>query len=338
MPARDVDVLAIEDALAKLEALSPRQARIVEMRCLLGLSVQETAEALELSERTVHAEWRLARAWLARELSDERRAPRATDRAVRRGDRAAAATRATLLERVRGEDRDARRRAAALLGRRDEHRARTAARTVLTPALRGAAAPTLPAIPGYRVLERDRRGRHGHGLRRRAARAAPRGRDQGAARALARARSRGSAPRRDDHGARSIIRASRACSRPARPTASRSSSMEHVDGVTLDRHVESCRSTRALALFVATVRRGAPRARQGRDPSRSQAANVMVRARRRAWSCSISASRGSRDDGSTPATDARRRAARHAALHEPRAGAAAARRCRRAHATSTRSA
>jgi len=39
------------------------------MRCLLGLSVPETAEALDLSERTVHAEWRLARAWLSRELT-----------------------------------------------------------------------------------------------------------------------------------------------------------------------------------------------------------------------------------------------------------------------------
>lgn len=67
--AREVDALAVEAALEKLEKLSPRQARIVEMRCLLGLSVPETAEALDLSERTVHAEWRLARAWLSRELT-----------------------------------------------------------------------------------------------------------------------------------------------------------------------------------------------------------------------------------------------------------------------------
>jgi RNA polymerase sigma factor (TIGR02999 family) len=65
---RDLDVLAVSDALGKLEELSPRQARIVEMRCLLGMSVPETAEALGLSERTVHTEWRLARAWLMREL------------------------------------------------------------------------------------------------------------------------------------------------------------------------------------------------------------------------------------------------------------------------------
>jgi RNA polymerase sigma factor (TIGR02999 family) len=62
------DALAVHDALVKLEALSVRQARIVEMRCLVGLTAAETAEALDISERTVHSEWRLARAWLAREL------------------------------------------------------------------------------------------------------------------------------------------------------------------------------------------------------------------------------------------------------------------------------
>ena len=66
----DVDVLAVEQALEKLEALSERQARIVELRCLVGMTVAETAEALDVSERTVHADWRLARAWLTRELAD----------------------------------------------------------------------------------------------------------------------------------------------------------------------------------------------------------------------------------------------------------------------------
>lgn len=63
-----LELLAIDDALQRLEALSARQARIVEMRCLVGLSVAETADALDVSERTVHSEWRLARAWLTREL------------------------------------------------------------------------------------------------------------------------------------------------------------------------------------------------------------------------------------------------------------------------------
>jgi RNA polymerase sigma factor (TIGR02999 family) len=65
-----VDLLAVEQALEKLEALSERQARIVELRCLVGLTVTETAEVLDVSERTVHADWRLARAWLTRELAD----------------------------------------------------------------------------------------------------------------------------------------------------------------------------------------------------------------------------------------------------------------------------
>ncbi|HEX4421152.1 MAG TPA: ECF-type sigma factor, partial [Kofleriaceae bacterium] len=65
-----LDLLAVDDALTRLEALSARQARIVEMRCLLGLSVAETADALEVSERTVHTEWRLARAWLTRQLGE----------------------------------------------------------------------------------------------------------------------------------------------------------------------------------------------------------------------------------------------------------------------------
>ncbi|MBX3155006.1 MAG: sigma-70 family RNA polymerase sigma factor [Deltaproteobacteria bacterium] len=65
----DLDLLAVEQALEKLEALSERQARIVELRCLVGLTVAEVAEALDVSERTVHADWRLARAWLTRELA-----------------------------------------------------------------------------------------------------------------------------------------------------------------------------------------------------------------------------------------------------------------------------
>ncbi len=65
------DLVAVDRALTKLEQLSARQARIVELRCLVGLTVEETAEALEVSERTVAAEWRLARAWLSRELASE---------------------------------------------------------------------------------------------------------------------------------------------------------------------------------------------------------------------------------------------------------------------------
>jgi RNA polymerase sigma factor (TIGR02999 family) len=64
-----LELLVIDDVLARLDAHSRRQARIVEMRCLLGMSVTEIAEALEVSPRTVHAEWQLARSWLVRELA-----------------------------------------------------------------------------------------------------------------------------------------------------------------------------------------------------------------------------------------------------------------------------
>ena len=64
----EADLGAINDALRRLEELSPRQARVVEMRCLLGLSVTETAAALDVSERTVRGDWRVARAWLTDEL------------------------------------------------------------------------------------------------------------------------------------------------------------------------------------------------------------------------------------------------------------------------------
>ena len=64
----DVDVIALHEALEKLEGLSPRQCRVVELRFLAGLTVDETAEALGISPRTVKLDWRMARAWLRGEL------------------------------------------------------------------------------------------------------------------------------------------------------------------------------------------------------------------------------------------------------------------------------
>ncbi|MGH9464213.1 MAG: ECF-type sigma factor [Thermoanaerobaculia bacterium] len=58
----------LDEALERLAALFPRQARVVECRFFGGLSVEETAEALELAPRTVKRDWSLARAWLYREL------------------------------------------------------------------------------------------------------------------------------------------------------------------------------------------------------------------------------------------------------------------------------
>ena len=62
------DVLAIDEALGRLAALDPDQARVVELRFFGGLTVDETARVLERSPRTVKREWRLARAWLYRAL------------------------------------------------------------------------------------------------------------------------------------------------------------------------------------------------------------------------------------------------------------------------------
>lgn len=62
---RPDELVALDDALTRLETLSPRQARVVECRLFAGLSVDETAEALAISEPTVKRDWRVARAWLA---------------------------------------------------------------------------------------------------------------------------------------------------------------------------------------------------------------------------------------------------------------------------------
>lgn len=68
----DDELDAIDHALSRLEAIDARQAKIVEMRYFGGLTVEETAQALEISPATVKREWTLARAWLWRELSRSR--------------------------------------------------------------------------------------------------------------------------------------------------------------------------------------------------------------------------------------------------------------------------
>lgn len=65
-----LDMLTLEDALNRLEKESPRQCRVVELRFFGGLSVAETARFLEISASTVKDEWRVARAWLAREFAN----------------------------------------------------------------------------------------------------------------------------------------------------------------------------------------------------------------------------------------------------------------------------
>ncbi len=63
------EILALEEALSRLEGMNPRLARVVELRFFAGLTVEETAEAMETSERTVKRDWRLARAFLHQALT-----------------------------------------------------------------------------------------------------------------------------------------------------------------------------------------------------------------------------------------------------------------------------
>ena len=62
------EVIAVDEALQRLAQLDPRQARIVELRYFVGLSIPDTAAALDISAATVKRDWALARAWLHREL------------------------------------------------------------------------------------------------------------------------------------------------------------------------------------------------------------------------------------------------------------------------------
>ena len=66
--APDIDVLALDEALTRLAALDPEQARIVELRYFGGLTVEETAEVIGVSPATVKREWAMARAWLKRAI------------------------------------------------------------------------------------------------------------------------------------------------------------------------------------------------------------------------------------------------------------------------------
>jgi RNA polymerase sigma factor (TIGR02999 family) len=72
IPTGDSDgalsLCALDDALEALARIDPRRARVIELRFFGGLSVEETAAALQVSPQTVMRDWRLARAWLAREL------------------------------------------------------------------------------------------------------------------------------------------------------------------------------------------------------------------------------------------------------------------------------
>jgi len=66
--ARPADVVALDEALVTLAEFDPEQARLVELRFFGGLSIEETADVLEISPATVKRNWNVAKAWLAREL------------------------------------------------------------------------------------------------------------------------------------------------------------------------------------------------------------------------------------------------------------------------------
>ena len=72
IPTADADaassLCALDDALETLTRIDPRRAKVIELRFFGGLSVEETARCLQVSPQTVMRDWRLARAWLAREL------------------------------------------------------------------------------------------------------------------------------------------------------------------------------------------------------------------------------------------------------------------------------
>ena len=68
-PDRGTDIVALDEALTSLAALSPRQSQVVELRFFGGLSLEETAEVLKVSIGTVRRDWSLARAWLHRAVT-----------------------------------------------------------------------------------------------------------------------------------------------------------------------------------------------------------------------------------------------------------------------------
>jgi len=70
---RDVDVIALDDALQALAKIDARQSRVVELRFFAGLSLAEISDAMEIAPATVQRDWTAARAWLHREISRKNR-------------------------------------------------------------------------------------------------------------------------------------------------------------------------------------------------------------------------------------------------------------------------
>ena len=71
-PEKQADIMALDQVLTQFAALYPRQSQVVELRFYGGLDVQEAAEALKISPETVKRDWRFAKSWLLRALSEEK--------------------------------------------------------------------------------------------------------------------------------------------------------------------------------------------------------------------------------------------------------------------------
>ena len=67
----DVNLIALDEALGRLEAIDPQKSRIIELRYFGGLGIEETAEVIGVSPATVKRDWSMARAWLRREIGGE---------------------------------------------------------------------------------------------------------------------------------------------------------------------------------------------------------------------------------------------------------------------------
>lgn len=65
-----IDLVALDDAMERLALIAPRQARVVELRYFGGLTIEEASQVLDVSHGTVENDWRVARAWLKRELNE----------------------------------------------------------------------------------------------------------------------------------------------------------------------------------------------------------------------------------------------------------------------------
>jgi len=80
--SRDVNLIVLDEALSRLGEIDLERSKVVELRSFAGLSLEETAEVLGVSPRTVKRSWRFAKAWLLREIGEAGPGERSHDAAV----------------------------------------------------------------------------------------------------------------------------------------------------------------------------------------------------------------------------------------------------------------